>query len=159
MSNRPSLLYTAQVEHLRAIPDLVTEMDGDPANIYAFEDEYPTPVDIDTAIQEMIAPALMVVWDGSSRGPSNFQVYTHRFTWYFRPAGKATRLREVSLFGVPELPSNLAGFRMFEIDDLIPALHHMDIPSFDRLPFRVGDVRFDLWAVRAHFAEKGDEEG
>ena len=52
----PAELVDNFVSLLRAIPDLVTEMDGDPDRIYAYHDHFPKKASLVHAIHAMPAP-------------------------------------------------------------------------------------------------------
>ena len=45
---------------LRDIPDLVTEMDGDPERIYAYHDQYPKKVSLAFAIHQMPTGSILI---------------------------------------------------------------------------------------------------
>jgi len=64
----PAELVDALVEKLRAIPELVAEMEGDPQRIYAYHDLYPKRVSLPLAIYEMPVPSILVAWQGTTPG-------------------------------------------------------------------------------------------
>jgi len=64
----PAELVDALVEKLRAIPELVLEMEGDPQRICAYHDLYPKRVSLPLAIYEMPVPSILVAWQGTTPG-------------------------------------------------------------------------------------------
>lgn len=81
----PAELVDNLVALLRAIPDLVAEMEGDPDRIYAYHDQYPKKASLAHAIHTMPAPAVMAVWQGTAPGTfGNVDVWKHQVTLYLR---------------------------------------------------------------------------
>ena len=58
----PSILVSSFVALLKDIPDLVTEMGGDPERIYAYHDQYPKRSSLAMAIHKMPVPGIMAAW-------------------------------------------------------------------------------------------------
>lgn len=84
----PVDLQDAWVAKLRAIPELVMEMNGDPGRINAYYDVYPDNVSLSAALYKLQAPGLVVAWAGMT--PAQFgQVdrWSHQITLYWRTGG------------------------------------------------------------------------
>jgi hypothetical protein len=73
----PAELVDALVEKLRAIPELVAEMEGDPERIHAYHDLYLKRVSLPLAIYEMPVPSIQRATD--EQGSGYFEV-TMSFT-------------------------------------------------------------------------------
>ena len=70
---------------LRDIPDLVTEIGGDPERIYAYHDQYPKKSSLALAIHQMPAPSIMAAWQGTAPGSfGGMDVWKHQVTLYLR---------------------------------------------------------------------------
>jgi len=130
----PGMLVEALVAKLRAIPELVAEMNGEPGRIRAYHYRYPKEASLARALYELEAPALLVVWRGTEPGRfGRGEVWQHRFSLFIRSreifeheAATAGyyRIGELLVDGVPEGGD---GQRMLEtvID---PACYPMEVP-------------------------------
>jgi len=68
---------------LQQIPELVASMNGDSSVIAAYPDVYPDH-NLQQAIQQMPAPGILVVWQGTSVGTLVGNVWKHHFSIFFR---------------------------------------------------------------------------
>lgn len=59
----------------RAIPELVTEMGGDPSRIYAHEHGYMSSVERAAYSENANAPSVLLVWTGKLGRMHNFEIY------------------------------------------------------------------------------------
>jgi len=153
----PAELVDNLVALLRAIPDLVAEMEGDPERIYAYHDHYPKKASLAQAIHTMPAPAVMAVWQGTA--PGNFgsvDVWKHQVTLYLRareteendPPAAYYRLFRLITKGVParsEVPMLNATVH--------PSCYPMDLPLIQRQTDAEG---LDYFEVIISFTEIGD---
>jgi hypothetical protein len=81
----PAELVDLFVAKLRAIPELVAEMEGDDQRIYAYHDSYPKRVSLPLAIYEMPVPAVMVAWQGTTPGTFGAsEAWKHNISLYLR---------------------------------------------------------------------------
>jgi hypothetical protein len=154
----PSILINALVALLRDIPDLVTEMGGDPERIYAYHDQYPKRASLANAIHTMPAPGIMAAWQGTT--PGNFggvDVWKHHVTLFLRaretfdgdPPTAYYRLFRLITKGVP------ASARVPMINATVHAsCYPMDVPSMQRATDAEG---LDYFEVAISFTEAGDE--
>jgi hypothetical protein len=62
----PGEIVEALVAKLRAIPELVTEMEGDATRICAYHDAYPRKVSLLSAVYEAPHPSILVAWQRTS---------------------------------------------------------------------------------------------
>ena len=154
----PSNLVNSLVAMLKDIPDLVTEMDGDPERIKAYHDQYPKRSSLAMAIHTMPAPGIMAVWQGTSPGSfGNVDVWKHQVTLYLRaretfdgdPPTAYYRLFRLITKGVPAA----AGAPMINAT-VHPSCYPMDLPLIQRQTDAEG---LDYFEVPITFTEIGDE--
>jgi hypothetical protein len=154
----PSILVSSFVALLKDIPDLVTEMDGDPERIYAYHDQYPKRSSLAMAIHTMPAPAIMAVWQGTSPGAfGGVDVWKHQVTLYLRaretfdgdPPTAYYRLFRLITKGVPAA----AGAPMINAT-IHPSCYPMDLPLIQRQTDAEG---LDYFEVPITFTEIGDD--
>jgi len=154
----PAELVDNLVAMLRAIPDLVAEMDGDPERIYAYHDQYPKRSSLAQAIHNMPAPAVMAVWQGTAPGTlGSVDVWKHQVTLYLRaretfdgdPPAAYYRLFRLITKGVPE------GSEVPMLNATVhPSCYPMDLPQIQRQTDAEG---LDYFEVPITFTEIGDE--
>ena len=154
----PAELVDNLVAMLRAIPDLVAEMEGDPERIYAYHDQYPKKASLAQAIHTMPAPEVMAVWQGTAPGTfGTADVWKHQVTLYLRaretdesdPPAAYYRLFRLITKGVPaesEVPMLNATVH--------PSCYPMDLPLIQRQTDAEG---LDYFEVPITFTEIGDE--
>jgi hypothetical protein len=122
------------VNLLKAMPDLVTAMDGDADKIYAFNSEYPLGVNFQKALYEMKSPGIMVRY----RSPGNASVgykFSHSLSIYLKPQAGDT------------------------YEDLFNALMN-ETPTSSPVAFQDSCINEDLDPMRFTFSEPiPDEEG
>lgn len=94
-------LITAIVTKLKAITGVITEMGGDNSRIFAYEDEFPTSLNLQKAIYEMPDPAIMVIWNGTGPTGARYEVWAHRFSLALKAANKFSALCAAISNGVP----------------------------------------------------------
>jgi len=154
----PSILIESLVAMLRDIPDLITEMNGDPDRIYAYHDQYPKRSSLPFAIHQMPAPSIMVAWQGTV--PATFggnDVWKHQVTLFLRaretfdgdPPTAYHRLFRLITKGVPVS----AGLPVLNAT-IHPSCYPMDVPSIQRATDAEG---LDYFEVNMTFTEIGDE--
>ena len=154
----PAELVDNLVAMLRAIPDLVAEMEGDPERIYAYHDQYPKKASLAQAIHTMPAPAVMAVWQGTAPGTfGTADVWKHQVTLYLRsretdesdPPAAYYRLFRLITKGVPE------GSEVPMLNATVhPSCYPMDLPQIQRQTDAEG---LDYFEVPITFTEIGDE--
>jgi hypothetical protein len=154
----PSLLIDNLVALLRDIPDLVTEMGGDPERIFAYHDQYPKRASLAHALHQVPAPSVMAVWMGTSPGSfGGVDVWKHQVTVYLRahetidgdPPTAYYRLFRLLTKGIP----SSAGVPMLNAT-VHPSCHPMDLPLIQRQTDAEG---LDYFEVPITFTEIGDE--
>jgi hypothetical protein len=154
----PSTLIDSLVTLLRDIPDLVTEVAGDPERIYAYHDEYPKRSSLALAIHQMPAPSIMVAWQGTA--PGNFggsDVWKHQVSLFLRagetfdgdPPTAYYRLFRLITKGVPES----TGLPLLN-STVHSSCYPMDVPSVQRATDAEG---LDYFEAQMSFTEIGDE--
>jgi hypothetical protein len=153
----PAELVDALVAKLRAIPELVAEMEGDAERIRAYHDLYPKRVSLALAIYEMPAPAILVAWQGTTPGSFGAgEAWKHNLSLYLRaretfegdPPTAYYRLFDRIVNGVP----TGSAFKML-YTTIHPACHPMDLPSIERATDEQGT---DYFQVTVSFTEMGD---
>ena len=99
---KPSQILGDFVELLRDIPELITEMGGDPYSIYAFDSTYPVGVNLEKALQEMRSPSLMIRYRSPGQ-PSLGGKWSHSLTMYVRPKPGSSHetFLDVLMNGIP----------------------------------------------------------
>jgi hypothetical protein len=154
----PSTLIDALVALLRDVPDLVAEMSGDGARIYAYHDQYPKKASLALAIHQMPAPAIMAAWQGTAPGSfGGVDVWKHQVTLFLRaretfegdPPTAYYRLFRLITKGVPAG----AGVPMLNAT-VLPSCYPMDLPSIQRATDADG---LDYFEVPMTFTEIGDQ--
>jgi hypothetical protein len=147
----------AIVAKLRDIPELVTEMGGNPDRIYAYHDHYPKRTSLPQAIYQMPAPSVMVAWQGTA--PGNFgenEAWKHQFSLFLRAgetptAGEPTayyRLFALIVNGVPTSTGTRLLYSTIHKD-----CYPMDTPSISRETDAEG---LDYFEVSVTLTEIGD---
>ncbi|MGQ9686626.1 MAG: hypothetical protein ACUVT2_10030 [Thiobacillaceae bacterium] len=152
----PAELVEALVARLRAIPELVAEMDGDAERIYAYHDHYPKRISLSSAVYEAPHPSILVAWQRTSPGFfGRHEVWKHDFALYLRaretsevPPTAYYRLWELIVNGVPEGDS----VRLLNAT-IHPACYPMDVPTCARLTDEQGVEHF---VVNLSLRELGD---
>lgn len=154
----PSELVNNLVTTLREIADLVTEMSGDDARIYAYHDQYPKNVSLVQAIHQMPAPSIMAVWQGTQPGSfGGVDVWKHQVTLFLRARDTSNeptptayyRLFRLITKGVPAG----SGVPMLNVT-VHPSCYPMDLPLIQRQTDAEG---LDYFEVPLSFTEIGDD--
>jgi len=151
-----SAIVNTLVALLRDIPELVTEMGGDPARIYPYHDSYPKNISLVHAIHNMPAPSIMAVWQGTQPGAfGGVDVWKHQVTLFLRAKEEATvgtayyRLFRLITKGVP------TGTGVVMLNATVhPSCYPMDIPMIQRQSDAEG---LDYFEVPLSFTEMGDD--
>ena len=154
----PSALIDSFVALLREIPDLVTEVGGDPDRIYAYHDRYPKKSSLALAIHQMPVPSIMAAWQGTAPGTfGGNDVWKHQVSLYLRaretfegdPPTAYYRLFRLIAKGVPAS----AGVPMINAT-VHPSCYPMDLPSIQRATDAEG---LDYFEASISFTEAGDD--
>ena len=154
----PAELVDNFVAMLRDIPDLVVEMSGDDARIFAYHDQYPKRSSLAHAIHQMPAPSIMAVWQGTQPGAfGGMDVWKHQVTLFLRaretfdgdPPTAYYRLFRLITKGVP----GSAGVPMLNAT-VHPSCYAMDLPLIQRQTDAEG---LDYFEVPVTFTEIGDD--
>lgn len=154
----PSILIDSLATLLRDIPDLVTEVGGDPERIYAYHDQYPKKSSLALAIHQMPAPAIMAAWQGTAPGSfGGNDVWKHQVSLFLRaqetfdgdPPTAYYRLFRLITKGIPAS----AGVPMLNAI-VHPSCYPMDVPSIQRATDAEG---LDYFEVSMTFTEMGDD--
>jgi hypothetical protein len=153
----PAELVDALVAKLRAIPDLVAEMEGDDQRIYSYHDSYPKRVSLPLAIYEMPVPAVMVAWQGTTPGTFGAnEAWKHNISLYLRaretfdadPPSAYYKLFSLIVNGAP----NGSGQKLL-YTTVHDGCYPMDTPSIHRVADEQGT---DYFEVAVSFTEIGD---
>ena len=154
----PSEIVDALITLLRDIPELVIEMGGDPARIYAYHDQYPKKSSLAQAIHQMPAPGIMAAWQGTQPGSfGGVDVWKHHVTLFLRapetfdgdPPTAYYRLFRLITKGVP----TAAGVPMINAT-VHSSCYPMDLPTIQRQTDAEG---LDYFEVQMSFTEVGDD--
>jgi len=152
----PSEIVTNLVAMLRDIPELVTEVGGDSARIYAYHDSYPKNISLVHAIHNMPAPSIMVVWQGTQPGSfGGVDVWKHQITLFLRAKEEATagtpyyRLFRLITKGVP----TAQGIALLNVT-IHTSCYPMDLPMIQRQTDAEG---LDYFEAPLSFTEIGDD--
>jgi hypothetical protein len=154
----PAELVDNLVALLRDIPELVTEMNGDPERILAYHDQYPKRSSLAHAIHQMPAPSILAVWQGTYPGAfGGMDVWKHRVTLFLRaretfegdPPTGYYRLYRLIKKGVPASVDQ----PMLNVT-VHPSCYAMDLPPIERQTDAEG---LDYFEVPITFTEIGDE--
>jgi hypothetical protein len=149
-------ILEALVAKLRAIPDLLVEMDGDAARIYPYHDAYPTHVSLRSAVYEAPHPSILVAWQRTGPGTFGQHVcWQHDFVLYLRareaPPGPTSgyyKLAESIVNGVPMGES----VRLLNAD-IHTSCYPMDVPRIERVTDEEG---VDHFVANLSLREIGD---
>jgi hypothetical protein len=144
----PAELVDALVAKLRAIPELVAEMHGDPERIRAYHDLYPKRVSLALAIYEAPVPSILVAWQGTTPGRFGAgEAWKHNLSLYLR-AADYYRMLDLIVNGVPA-----GGALKMLYSTIHERCHPMDLPSIQRATDEQGA---DYFEVTLSFTEMGD---
>ena len=153
-----SELVNNLVALLREIPDLVTEVGGDPDRIYAYHDQYPKKSSLALAIHQMPSPSILIAWQGTAPGSfGGSDVWKHQMSIFLRaretfdgdPPTAYYRLFRLITKGVPAS----VGVPMINAT-VHPSCYPMDVPSIQRATDVEG---LDYFEIAISFTEAGDE--
>ena len=153
----PSELVDNLVATLRQVADLVTEMSGDDARIYAYHDQYPKNVSLVHAIHQMPAPAIMALARNAAgivRRCGYMETQSHAVLRARDTSGDTTPTAYYRLFrlitkGVP------AGSDVpMQNVTVHPSCYPMDLPLIQRQTDAEG---LDYFEVPLSFTEMGDD--
>jgi hypothetical protein len=155
----PGVLVDAIVVKLRAIPDLVMEMDGEATHIQPYHYRYPKEASLARALHDAGSPSILVVYRGTDPGRLNGgEVWKHRFSLFIRSgevadADPATagyyRLLELIISGVP---TGGDGQRML-YTVIHPTCYPMDLPRM----VAASDIEgIDFFEAQFSLTEIGD---
>lgn len=147
-----TVLIDAQVDILRLIPELVTDVGGDSSRIFAYVDTYPTEIDSTRAIHDMPNNSVMVMWRSTGLGShARREVWKHNFAWIIRGVDPLTMWTHV-VNGVPT-----GGTERLTRREVHPACYPMDTPRIDRKSLFIGmDASIDYYEISVTYTEKGD---
>jgi hypothetical protein len=160
----PNDILAAFVAKLREIPELVLELDGDPANIVAWYDRGcggSSIGNLRTAIIQMPKPGILVVWEGSGPSGNRGQLWGHRFRVFLRaapeyagdsPRGYATLFYWL-VNGIPQGEAQ----RLIDIR-VHPSCDQMNVPNAQRSQLVIDEAgnTLDFFEVPITFNEIGD---
>jgi len=167
----PNDILAAFVEKLKAIPELVLELDGDPDNIVGWYDrasgmrlpDGTAPSNLLGAIIAMPKPGVLVVWNGS--GPRTVrdlgQIWEHNYRLFLRvkqeysgdsPRGYGT-LFQIIVNGIPQ-----GGTERLIYIRLHPSCDAMNVPSAQRsqIVIDVAGNTIDFFELPVTIPEIGD---
>jgi hypothetical protein len=153
-----SVLVDNLVATLRDIPQLVSEVGGDPDRIFGYHDQYPKKISLAHALHSMPAPAIMAVWQGTTPGTfGGFDVWKHQVSLFLRaretvdgdPPTPYCRMFRLITKGVPAQ----SGQAMLNTT-VHPNCYPMDLPLIQRQTDAEG---LDYFEVPITFTEIGDE--
>ncbi len=154
----PNDIVEALVLLLRDIPDLVAAVGGDEERIFSYYDQYPKDVSLELARYQMLAPGIMVAWQGSGPGSfGNFEVWKHDISLTLRAAedsGEETPSGYYRLFQqiVKGKPKSLG--QAMQYVTVHSACQPMDTPRMQRQTDSAG---VDYFEVSMTFTESGDD--
>jgi hypothetical protein len=100
----PADVVDALVAKLQAVPDLVTELGGDPGSISAYVDVYPSATNLPKAVTTMPSSSILVVYDSWGIGSEGgYHPMNHRVEIYMRPrdGGSYSKLSTLLVNGIP----------------------------------------------------------
>ena len=149
------------VTELRKVPELVTAMNGDAENIYAYHDLPAENSSIERARQEMQSPSIMVSWDGSSSG-SGIEPWNHRININIRAPQDSTESSPTGYYAICDAIwngySNYSdGFAVppqIKNRSIIESCLPMNPPSIQRITDAQG---IDYFQFSTSFDQIGDE--
>lgn len=153
----PAELVDAVVTKLRAIPELVAEMESDPERISAYHDLYPKRTSLSLAIYEMPVLSILVVWQGTTPGSfGSSEAWKHNLSLYLRARETLEGDRPTAYYRLCDLIVNgvpADGTLKMLYTTVHPACHPMDLPSIQRATDEQGT---DYFEVTVSFTEMGD---
>jgi hypothetical protein len=154
MADRVATLRTNLITALRAIPSLVTLLDGQEGNIVEYKDE--NAGDLFQYIRDFHARknALLVGYQGRVLGGRFPGMRTERFSLIPAVRGSASEILEAIETGVPT-----TGDGETMINCLIDlAYYPMEVPTMDRRAIEIGNGSlFTYWEIQTSFRGRGLE--
>jgi hypothetical protein len=153
----PSTLTDAVVTTLQSIYDLVTALNNDPSNIFAYHYYIGTEHRLAEAIYKMPLPSIMVEGDGTQGGNfSGYELWKHRFKVVIRAANQANNSTPTSYETLWHLVSNgLVNGTTLNIRqiNIIPEVDLMETPSVAHM---VDGEEMDYFVATFVIPEIGD---
>lgn len=145
----PSVIQTAIVAKLRAIPTLVTLVGGVATNIDEYPDTWPNKVDTGEAIQSMVPPAIMVFYQGSEPGDfGEARPWKHRFSLVLMASGKVGTLAAGVINGLDG-----SGIPFLE-QEVLAGLDPAETPIIQRQSLDYGDSVFEYFEILLTYVEQ-----
>ncbi len=154
----PTEIVDNLVALLRDIPEFLPLVDGDEERIFAYHDRYPQKVSLEEAKYRLLAPGIMVAWQGTSPGSFGAsEVWKHEISITLRakpesgedpPAGYYALFRQITR-GVP----TSSGQPLINAT-VHPSCQPMDTPSIRRQTDAAG---IDYFEITMSFTEIGDD--
>ena len=158
----PGTLLDDIVTQLRLVSALVTEMAGDPDRIAPYYDNYPESTSTTRAIQDMPAPGLLVMYDGTSQGGGRMQPWAHQFKLILKLGEKVSASTGADHYSalhllVDGIPTGGA-LKLLNME-INSGCDGMDVPRMERqgLIIDAAGNQMDYWVVRWVLSEKGDD--
>lgn len=145
----PSTILDAVVDLLADIPGVVSLMDGDANNIYAYTPAFPDSASLEVALSDMQVPSILVAYEGGQTGTDTI-AWTHTVSIFAMPNGTVLSLLSAIVNGIPT--GKPYKFQDLEILDTLDCAHELSILPPQARDF--GEVTFDLWSVRLSYREK-----
>jgi hypothetical protein len=148
----PGELRSDLVDTLRDIPALVASLDNDAENIVEYVEE--ENGDLFNTIFQLVAPKILVVYQGSRPSGGAIPMWAHDYGLILRTTGSPTALFAAIINGVPASGGGLT-FMQYQID---PAYESTSIPTLRRAVVPVGENSSrDYWELSLTYQSRGFE--
>jgi hypothetical protein len=148
----PVAIQGGIVTQLRSITALVTAMSVD-TNISSHIDSYPSGRNVADAIHELIAPGLLVLWDGTEPGDLGQALpWKHRFKIVLAAEGAALTLAALIINGVVS-----DGVPFLECE-VAAGLDPAETPLIQRETLDLGESQLDYVSILLTYAEQANRQ-
>jgi hypothetical protein len=144
-------LTNALVNTLRAIPELVTELGGDPSVIVPYIDGNPAPNSLSQAIYQQALGSVLAAWQETILNEGEMEAWRHDYVIFLRAAKghSPLTLGDILINGVPNPGDGLRWRYCPVMDGVLPAtVTNLARPS--------DSEGIDYHSILVQFTETGD---
>ena len=145
----PNDVTSAVATKIRAIATVVALVGGDSSAIYAYEPSFPDAASLEQALNEMVAPSVLVCHRGFSTGVEAVS-RTHQISIFVVPSGSPWDLIIAIAEGIPT--GDVERFADLEVMAELDPPH--EYSALDPTQQDFAEVTFDLYSIQLSYREK-----
>jgi len=145
----PDTLLGYLVTAMKANATLVALTGASTANITSYSANYPTKVELYTAVRDINPPGVLVAWTGTDIGARSNGI-SHLFSAFLAPRGKVAPMFVALREGL--IGSSGVKFKRYELNT---AVHYVDVLGCFSRQLIVGEAIFEYYEVPMRITERG----